>query len=138
MATNLLSEWADRPSVNGRLCNRGRRPAGEKRTHDWHPACLVIIMTQLILLASSATLFLATAGAFFLFVPLLSIMTIVLILVGLMLMFGFGFRVAVQGMVSSDGTGKRTWCFINLPVLQPAVAIPHPIRTNASDHTQSL
>ncbi len=44
------------------------------------------------MLAVSGALFLGSAGAFFLFVPLLSIATVVVLLVGLMLMFGLGFQ----------------------------------------------
>jgi len=47
---------------------------------------------QRCFLASSGALFLGSAGAFFLFVPLLSIATVVLMVVGLMLMFGLGFQ----------------------------------------------
>jgi hypothetical protein len=53
------------------------------------------------LLASSGALFLGSVGAFFLFVPLLSIMTVVWILMGLMLMFGLGIQVGAQGMLPS-------------------------------------
>ena len=42
------------------------------------------------LLASSGALFLGSIGAFFLFVPMLSIATVVWILVGLVQMFGLG------------------------------------------------
>jgi hypothetical protein len=49
------------------------------------------IMYQLML-ASSGLLFVGSAGAFFLYVPLLSIATVVLMLLGLTLMFGLGFQ----------------------------------------------
>lgn len=51
------------------------------------------------LLTASAALFLASTGAFLLYVPPLSIATVVLILVGLTLMFGLGFQAGGQGMV---------------------------------------
>lgn len=55
-------------------------------------------MKQRYLLASSGALFLGGSGAFFLFVPLMSIATIVLMLGGLMLMFGLGFQAGAQEM----------------------------------------
>ena len=51
------------------------------------------------LLMGSGALFLASTGAFFLYIPPLSIATVVLILVGLTLMFGLGFQAGGQGMV---------------------------------------
>jgi len=47
---------------------------------------------QRCFLTSTGVLFLGSAGAFFLFVPLLSIATVALMMVGLMLMFGLGFQ----------------------------------------------
>jgi hypothetical protein len=55
-------------------------------------------MLQRLFLVSSGALFLGSAGAFLLFVPLLTIGTVVLILGGLMLMFGLGFQVGMQRM----------------------------------------
>ncbi|MFZ3339231.1 MAG: hypothetical protein WA213_00005 [Terriglobales bacterium] len=63
-------------------------------------------MKQRFLLVSSATLFLGSTAAFFLFVPLMSIATIVLILGGLMLMFCLGFQAGVQEMVVLDGVDE--------------------------------
>jgi len=52
-----------------------------------------------VLMISSGALFLVSTGAFFLYVPPLSIATAVLFLVGLTLMFGLGFQAGGQGMV---------------------------------------
>jgi len=52
---------------------------------------------QRLLLVFSGALFLGSTGAFFLFVSLLSIMTVASIILGLMLMFGIGFQVGTQG-----------------------------------------
>jgi hypothetical protein len=52
---------------------------------------LPVIMYRVIA-ASSGALVLGSTGAFFLFVPLLSIATVVVLLVGLTLMFGLGFQ----------------------------------------------
>jgi hypothetical protein len=46
-----------------------------------------------VLLATSGALFLGSIGAFFLFVPMLSIATVVWILVGFILMFALGVQV---------------------------------------------
>jgi energy-converting hydrogenase Eha subunit C len=48
--------------------------------------------------ASSGALFLGAAGAFLLFVPLMSIATVAVLLGGLMLMFCLGFQAGVQEM----------------------------------------
>jgi len=53
-----------------------------------------------LILVSSGALFLGSAGAFLLFVPPVSIATVVLMLLGLLLMFGLGFQTGAQGMVS--------------------------------------
>ena len=58
---------------------------------------------QRFLLASIGAMFLGSAAAFFLFVPPLSIATVVLILVGLMLMFGLGFQAGARRMAPSEG-----------------------------------
>jgi hypothetical protein len=50
-----------------------------------------------LLLASIGLLLLGSIGAFFLFVPLLSIVAVVCILLGLMLMFGLGVQVGTRG-----------------------------------------
>lgn len=50
-----------------------------------------------LLLASIGLLLLGSMGAFFLFVPLLSIAAVVCILLGLMLMFGLGVQVGTHG-----------------------------------------
>ncbi len=56
-------------------------------------------MTLRILLALSGALFLGSIGAFFFFVPLLSIATMVSILVGLTVMFWLGVQVGSQRML---------------------------------------
>jgi hypothetical protein len=61
------------------------------------------------LLIASGALFLASTGAFFLYVPPLSIATVVLILVGLTLMFGLGFQAGGQGMVPREAIGNQAW-----------------------------
>jgi hypothetical protein len=50
-----------------------------------------------LLLASIGLLSLGSMGAFFLFVPLLSIVAVICILLGLMLMFGLGVQVGTRG-----------------------------------------
>jgi hypothetical protein len=62
-----------------------------------------------VLLISSGALFLVSTGAFFLYVPLLSIATAVLILVGLTLMFGLGFQAGSQGMVPCEAVEDQAW-----------------------------
>jgi hypothetical protein len=64
-------------------------------------------MTIRILLAASGTLFLCSVGAFFLFVPVLSIASVVLILTGLLLMFGLGVQVGTRTMLPSESMGKQ-------------------------------
>jgi hypothetical protein len=59
-----------------------------------------------ILLASSGLLFLVSLGAFFLFVPLLSLATVACMLVGLMLMFGLGVQVGTRKMLPSESVVK--------------------------------
>ena len=49
-----------------------------------------------LLLILSGVLFLATIGAFFLLVPLLSLATVVCVLTGLILMFGLGVHVGAR------------------------------------------
>ena len=49
------------------------------------------------LMACIGLLLLGSIGAFFLFVPLLSIVAVVCLLLGLMLMFGLGVHVGTQG-----------------------------------------
>lgn len=61
------------------------------------------------LVIASGALFLASTGAFFLYVPPLSIATVVLILVGLTLMFGLGFQAGGQGMVPPEAAGNQAW-----------------------------
>lgn len=65
------------------------------------------------LLIASGALFLASTGAFFLYVPPLSIATVVLILVGLTVMFGLGFQAGGQGMVPCEAVGNRGY-FANI------------------------
>lgn len=67
----------------------------------WHKGCFYRVMRQNFLLAASGALFLGGAGAFFLFVPLMSIATVVLMLGGLMLMYCLGFQAGGQELVPS-------------------------------------
>jgi hypothetical protein len=53
-------------------------------------------VTIRVLLASFGALFLGSIGAFFLFVPVLSIATVVLILMGFTLMFALGVQVGTR------------------------------------------
>ena len=50
-----------------------------------------------LLVATAGLLLLGSIGAFFLFVPLLSIAAVVCLLLGLMLMFGLGVQVGTRG-----------------------------------------
>ena len=63
------------------------------------------MMTRFVL-ASSGVLFLGSIGAFFLFVPMVSIASVVWILTGLMLMFGLGFQAGIQQMLPSASIRK--------------------------------
>jgi hypothetical protein len=56
-------------------------------------------MKQGFLFGASGALFLGAAGAFFLFVSLMSIATVVLLLGGFMLMYCLGFRAGTQELV---------------------------------------
>jgi len=60
------------------------------------PSALRGFVMQRLVLVASCTLFLGSAGAFYLFVPLLSILTVASMLLGLMLMFGLGFQAGTQ------------------------------------------
>jgi hypothetical protein len=66
-------------------------------------------MMQRFFLAFCGALFVGSAGAFLLFVPLLSIATVVLIMVGLMLMFGLGFQAGAKRMSPSERIEKPVW-----------------------------
>jgi hypothetical protein len=79
---------------------------------------LRVHMYQLILVSCGA-LFLSSAGAFLLFVPLLSIATVVVLLVGLMLMFWLGFHSGIRAMVRIPHAGRRNphVHLVNLPVV---------------------
>jgi hypothetical protein len=57
-------------------------------------------------LALSAALFLSSIGAFFVFVPLVSIASMVSILVGLTVMFWLGVQVGTRGMLVPEGAGE--------------------------------
>ncbi len=57
------------------------------------------MMIRFLLIASGA-LFLGAAGAFFLFVPLLSLATVVCILGGLIVMFGLGIQFGTPALAS--------------------------------------
>jgi hypothetical protein len=59
-------------------------------------------MMMRVVLAASAALLLGSIGAFMLFVPVLSIATVICITAGLMLMFGLGFQTGPQGMLSEQ------------------------------------
>jgi hypothetical protein len=59
-------------------------------------------MMQRILLASLAALLVGSAGAFFLFVSVLSIAAVALMLAGLVVMFGLGFQAGARGMTPSE------------------------------------
>jgi hypothetical protein len=63
-------------------------------------------MTLRAVLALSAALFLGSIGAFFLFVPLVSIASMVSILVGLTVMFWLGVQVGTRGMLVPDRAEK--------------------------------
>jgi hypothetical protein len=65
-------------------------------------------MTMRILLACSGALFLGSIGAFFLYVPPLSIATVVLMLLGLTLMFGLGVQVGMRTMPPRASAESRT------------------------------
>jgi hypothetical protein len=54
------------------------------------------MMTRIVL-AASAALLLGSIGAFFLFVPVLSIATVICVGAGMILMFGLGFQMGPQG-----------------------------------------
>jgi hypothetical protein len=56
------------------------------------------MMTRIVLAASGALL-LGCIGAFLLFVPVLSIATVICVGAGLMLMFGLGFQMGPQGIL---------------------------------------
>jgi hypothetical protein len=63
-------------------------------------------MTMRLLLAFAGFMFLASIGAFFLFVPLLSIGTMVSVLVGLVLMFWLGVQAGTCGVSTPKGVKK--------------------------------
>lgn len=60
-------------------------------------------MIQRIFLTCSAVLLLASVGAFFLYVPFLSILTVASMLAALMLMFGLGFHAGTRGGMTAHG-----------------------------------
>jgi hypothetical protein len=57
------------------------------------------------LLVSSGVVFVGSIAAFCLFVPVLSIATVVWVQVGLMLMFGLGFQAGTRGMLPAEAVG---------------------------------
>jgi hypothetical protein len=59
-------------------------------------------MMMRIFLAASGALLLGSIAAFFLFVPVLSIATVICLVAGLMLMFGLGFQMRPQGNLSQQ------------------------------------
>lgn len=68
---------------------------------------LGVKMTRFFLVSSGALL-MGSLGAFFLFVPLLSIATVAWIFVGLLFMFGLGFQVGTQAMLRCASLAKPT------------------------------
>jgi hypothetical protein len=63
-------------------------------------------MTLRAVLALSGALFLGSIGAFFVFVPLVSIASMVSILVGLTVMFWLGVQVGTRGMLVPERAEK--------------------------------
>jgi uncharacterized membrane protein YraQ (UPF0718 family) len=59
-----------------------------------------------IFLAFSSVVLLGTLAAFLLFIPVLSIATVVCVLVGLTLMFALGVQVGTRQMVPAESAGK--------------------------------
>ena len=59
-----------------------------------------------LVLAFAGALFLASIGAFFLFVPVLSIGTMISILVGLTLMFWLGVQAGTYSVLTPEKVGK--------------------------------
>ena len=59
-----------------------------------------------LFLAFSGVLLLGTLAAFLLFIPVLSIATVVCVLVGLTLMFALGVQVGTRQMVPAENAGK--------------------------------
>jgi hypothetical protein len=66
---------------------------------SWHHVCSVEVMILRFVMASAGALFLGSTGAFFLLVPMFSIMTVAWMLAGLMLMFGLGFQAGIRNGV---------------------------------------
>ena len=62
----------------------------------WQPVCSVLVVILRFVMASAGVLFVGSTGAFFLLVPVFSIMTVASILVGLMLVFGLGFEAGIR------------------------------------------
>jgi hypothetical protein len=56
-----------------------------------------------LLVAAAGLVFLGSIGAFFLFVPLLSIVAAVCLILGLLLMFGLGVQVGIRGSQAAEG-----------------------------------
>jgi hypothetical protein len=63
-------------------------------------------MTLRVVLALSGALFLGSIGAFFVFVPLVSIASMVSILVGLTVMFWLGVQVGTRGTLAPERAEK--------------------------------
>jgi hypothetical protein len=59
-------------------------------------------MMMRIFLTASGVLLLGSISAFFLFVPVLSIATVICLVAGLMLMFGLGFQMRPPGILSQQ------------------------------------
>ena len=61
------------------------------------------------LVSFTGVLFVGSTGAFFLLVPILSIVTVCCMVAGLMLMFGLGFQAGSRSIPLSESLGKQTW-----------------------------
>jgi hypothetical protein len=70
------------------------------------PPALSEVMTMQLLLTFAGAMFLASIGAFFLFVPVLSIGTMISILVGLTLMFWLGVQAGSHGILTLEKAVK--------------------------------
>ena len=69
------------------------------------------MMTRIVL-ATSGALLLGSIGAFFLFVPVLSIATMICVGAGLMLMFGLGFQMGPQGTLLKEPIPIDPTCIV--------------------------
>ncbi len=90
-----------------------------------------------LLLIASGALFLASTGAFFLYVPPLSIATVALILVGLTLMFGLGFQAGGQGMIPCEAAVNQAWYFASVVRALLQVQSAHGLAWNGGSPSES-